>query len=75
MQKDTDEYIRERLQKLTGSGLHEAEAILLLAEKLGDVEKALGPIQLALCYTLKILLAVMDKEELALRVTDKRREH
>ena len=35
MTKDTDANIQDRLDLLKGKGAHEAEAILLLARKLG----------------------------------------
>jgi len=59
IQKDTHEYIQERLHKVRGSGLHEAEAILLLAQKVGYVESALVSLNESLDYIQQILTAMI----------------
>jgi pyrroloquinoline quinone (PQQ) biosynthesis protein C len=61
IQKDKDEYIQERLHKVRGSGLHEAEPILLLAQKVEQVERALRSVEETLDSVYNIFDAMLER--------------
>jgi len=61
MTKDTNEYIQERLHKVRGSGLHEAETTLLLAQKVGHVESALWSVEETLDSIYNVIDAMLEE--------------
>lgn len=61
MTEETDAYIQEKLDKIKGAGHHEVEATLLLAQKLGDVERAINGVEGALGAIFSVIDAMLGK--------------
>ncbi len=63
MQKNIDEYIQERGHKLWQLGDDEAEATLLLAQKVRDVERATRSVEETLIWIYNTLDSMLEKTD------------